>query len=81
MVKAFGQLAAPIRMRADFRDSALTLQWPLSGAAFSLATCSNLAQPLWARVTNTVESTGAVFSVTLRTDDNGRGNFYRLQSN
>jgi arabinogalactan endo-1,4-beta-galactosidase len=58
VVNAFGQLAAPIRMRADLRASALTLQWPLSGAALSLATCTNLAQWLWAPVTNTVESTG-----------------------
>ncbi len=80
VVKAVGQLAAPIRMRADLRESASTLQWPLSGAALSLAACTNLAQRLWAPVTNTVESTGAMFSVTLRTDDSG-GHWYRLQSN
>ena len=81
VVKAVGQLAAPVRMRADFGDDALTLQWPLSGAALSLATSTNLAQPSWARVTNTVQSTGAVFSVTLHAEDNSGGYFYRLQSN
>jgi arabinogalactan endo-1,4-beta-galactosidase len=45
VAKAVGQLAARVRMRADFRESALTLQWPLSGAALSLATSTNLAQP------------------------------------
>jgi len=81
VVKAFGQLAAPVRMRADLRASALTVQWPLSGAALSLATCTNLAQQLWAPVTNAVQSTGAMFSVTLRADDNSGGHWYRLQSN
>jgi len=81
VAEAFGQLTTPVRIRADLRASALTLQWPLSGAALSLATCTNLAQPLWARITNTIQSTGAVFSVTLRTDDNVRGQWYRLQSN
>jgi arabinogalactan endo-1,4-beta-galactosidase len=79
VVKAVGQLAAPVRMRADFRDNALTLQWPLSGAALSLAASTNLTLPSWARVTNTVQSTGAVFSVMLRTDENAREQFYRLQ--
>jgi hypothetical protein len=41
--------------------------------------CTNLAQLLWVPVTNTVESTGAMFSVTLGTDDSG-GHWYRLQS-
>jgi hypothetical protein len=80
VVKAVGQLAAPVRMRADFRESALTLQWPLSGAALSLATSTNLAQQLWAPVTNAVQSTGAMFSVTLRAEGNG-GHWFRLQSN
>ena len=79
VVNAFGQLAAPIKMRADLRSSALTLQWPLSGAALSLATCTNLVQRAWSPVTNTIETTGAMFSVTLRTDD--RACWYRLQSN
>ena len=78
VVNAFGQLSAPIRIRAHSGASALTLQWPLSGAALSLASCTNLTQPLWAPVTNTVETTGAMFSVTLPTDDPGV-HWYRLQ--
>jgi arabinogalactan endo-1,4-beta-galactosidase len=81
VVKAVGQLAAPVRVRADFRDSALTLQWPLSGAALSLASSTNLTHQSWERVTNSVQSTGAVFSVTLDTGDNALEQFYRLQSN
>ena len=81
VVRAVGQLAAPVRMRADFRDSALTLQWPLSGAALSLASSTNLTHQSWERVTNSVQSTGAVFSVTLDTGDNALEQFYRLQSN
>jgi len=80
VVNAFGQLAAPVRMRADLRASALTLQWPLSGAALSLAACTNLVQRTWAPVTNIVETTGAMFSVTLRTE-NTAASWYRLQSN
>jgi arabinogalactan endo-1,4-beta-galactosidase len=80
VVNAFGQLAAPIRIRAHSAASALTLQWPLSGAALSLTTCTNLTQPAWAPVTNTVTTTGAIFSVTLRTDDTA-ASWYRLQSN
>jgi arabinogalactan endo-1,4-beta-galactosidase len=78
---AFGQLAAPIQLKASLTDAALTLAWPFSGAGMSLMTATSLTPPAeWLPVTNAVQSTGAVFSTTLPASAE-QNRFYRLQSN
>lgn len=81
VASAFGQLAAPIQLKASLTDAALTLAWPLSGAGMSLMTATNLTPPAaWMPVTNAIQSTGAVFSTTLPASAE-HNRFYRLQSN
>lgn len=73
--------AAPIfRPQIDFSKSgnSLLLSWPGSASGFSLRSTTNLTPPvIWAPVTNAVQSTGAVFSVTLPLD--GARRFFLLQ--
>jgi arabinogalactan endo-1,4-beta-galactosidase len=81
VAEAVGQLAAPVRLEARFTPAGLHLTWPLSGAALSLVTRTNLsAPPAWEPVTNAILSTGAVFSTTLPASAS-YSRFYRLQSN
>jgi arabinogalactan endo-1,4-beta-galactosidase len=77
---AFGDLVAPLVLSPGLSGNNLIITWPLSGAGMSLMTTTNLTPPAaWLPVTNTVQSTGTVFNVTLPIGDNSR--FYRLQSN
>jgi arabinogalactan endo-1,4-beta-galactosidase len=77
---ALGQLTAPITLTAGLTDTALTLQWPLSGAGMSLMTATNLTQSaVWLAVTNAIQSTGATFTTTLMARTN-HSRFYRLES-
>jgi DNA-binding beta-propeller fold protein YncE len=77
------EAAAPAASpRLDFASSAneVTLRWPGAASAFTLRFTTNLAPPLiWTPVTNTIQSTGGVFSVTLPLTDPQR--FFLLQSN
>jgi arabinogalactan endo-1,4-beta-galactosidase len=78
---AFGPLVAPVTLNPRLAGSALTLQWPLSGAGMTLTTTSNLTPlAIWLPVTNTVQTTGTWFTVSLPVDSS-QGRFYRLQSN
>jgi arabinogalactan endo-1,4-beta-galactosidase len=76
---AFGQLAAPVRLSADWTGNNVALKWPLSGAGTALVTTPDLVQP-WASVTNPVQTLGTDFTVTLPVSDNA-SRFYRLRSN
>jgi arabinogalactan endo-1,4-beta-galactosidase len=74
-----GMGAAPL-MVPFFDGSNLRLQWPFSGAASRLVTASSLGPPaIWSLVTNSVQTTGAVFTVTLPVGNNVC--YYRLQPN
>ncbi len=76
---AVGALAAPITLSAGVKSGSLTIEWPLSGAGMSLKTATNLnAVGGWSSVTNSVQSTGAVFNVSLPLDA-VQSRFYRLQ--
>jgi arabinogalactan endo-1,4-beta-galactosidase len=78
---AFGQLTAPVLMNASLTGTSVTLQWPLSGAGMTLATSTSLdASAAWSPVTDSIQSTGTVFTVTQPLDDS-QSRFYRLQSN
>jgi arabinogalactan endo-1,4-beta-galactosidase len=78
---AFGQMAAPVTLNPGLAGTALTLQWPLSGAGMSLMMTTNLTSPaIWWPVTNAVQNTGMVFQASL-TVDASQSRFYRLQSN
>jgi arabinogalactan endo-1,4-beta-galactosidase len=78
---AFGQLTAPLIMNATLNGAGVTLKWPLSGAGMSLRSTTNLAPPAaWAPVTNSLQTTGSVFSVTLPMAAS-QNRYYRLQSN
>ena len=79
---ALGQAAAPIDLNASLTAPAdLLLQWPLSGAGMTLMTTTGLVpQATWQPVTNSVQSTGTLFDVTLPVDST-QSRFYRLQSN
>ena len=77
---AFGQLVAPLKLRAGLTGGDLALRWPLSGAGFWLKSSTNLSLPMqWSPVTNTVQSAGAVLGVDLPFDQTSRL-FYRLES-
>jgi arabinogalactan endo-1,4-beta-galactosidase len=76
-----GQMAAPLNVAATLNGSVLNLSWPLSGAGSSLVTGTSLTSPAsWTLVTNTVQNTGTVFSVTLPVQA-GTTRFYRLRIN
>ena len=78
---AFGQLNAPLVLSAGLAGNSLAVTWPLSGAGMSLTSSTNLAVSAgWARVTNTIQSTGTLYTVTVPIDAS-RTRFYRLQSN
>lgn len=77
---AFGQMVAPLMLRASLNGSAMQLQWPLSGAGLVLETTTSLSPAtVWSQVTNAVQGTNALFSTTL-TAGSGPGHFYRLQT-
>jgi arabinogalactan endo-1,4-beta-galactosidase len=77
---AVGGIGAPMVISTSLVGSNLQLQWPFSGAASELMTATSLA-PLaaWSLVTNPIQITGTVFTVTLPVTNNSY--FYRLQSN
>jgi hypothetical protein len=80
VASALGQLTAPVQLRASLADTALTLQWPLSGAGLSLVMATELSPVVaWLPVPNPVQSTGLIFSVALPGNAN-HSRFYRLQS-
>ncbi len=78
---AVGGMAAPLVIKPSLLGlSNLQLQWPFSGAAAALMTSTGLV-PLtaWSPVSNPVQITGTVFTITLPVTNNSR--FYRLQAN
>ncbi len=78
VASAVGGMATPLLINAAFTNSNLQLQWPFSGAATKLASSSDLSpSTVWSPVTNSVQITGTVFSVTLPVTNNSY--FYRLQ--
>ncbi|HTS17209.1 MAG TPA: glycosyl hydrolase 53 family protein [Verrucomicrobiae bacterium] len=77
----FGQLSAPLNLNIELNTPSVRLSWPLSGAALSLMTTTNLSTPVtWSPVTNAVQNTGTVYWVTVPLGSSPQG-FYRLQSN
>jgi arabinogalactan endo-1,4-beta-galactosidase len=74
-----GMAAAPLL--TPFLDGpSLRLQWPFSGAASKLVTSGVIGPSgVWSSVSGSIQTTGAVFSLTLPVGD--RVSFYRLQSN
>ena len=77
VASAVGGMAAPLLVNASLQGSNLRLQWPFSGAALQLMTSTALSPPAWSLVTNSLQTTGAVFSVTLPLNNN-TSSFYRL---
>jgi arabinogalactan endo-1,4-beta-galactosidase len=77
---AVGGMGAPLWISASLGGSNLGLRWPFSGAALKLMTSTSLMPPAWSSVSNSPQTTGAVFSVTLPLNNN-TSSFYRLQSN
>lgn len=78
---AVGGMAAPLLIQPSLIGSYLRLQWPFSGAASTLTTSTVLVpSTAWSSVPDPVQTTGAVFTVTLPVDPS-QGRFYRLQSN
>lgn len=79
VVRALGQLTAPVKLKARLEGAQLRLEWPLSGAGLSLtSTTSPAPASLWISVTNEVESAVGTFRVSLPLI--GLNAFYRLQS-
>jgi arabinogalactan endo-1,4-beta-galactosidase len=76
---ALGQLSAPVVMSAARTNGGLQLRWPLSGAGMTLQSAAGLASAGWQSVTNPVQGTNGVFSVSLPLNAGAR--FYRLKSN
>src|SRR4029077_4702104 len=66
VASAVGGMAAPLLINAGLTNTNLQLQWPFSGAATKLNSSTNLSpSTVWSPVTNPVQVTGTVFSVTL----------------
>jgi arabinogalactan endo-1,4-beta-galactosidase len=79
VVDAVAGMGAPLLISPIVDGGNLRLQWPFSGAAATLVTTTNLtANGTWTAVTDSLETTGAVFSVTLPIGN--RVCFYRLAS-
>jgi hypothetical protein len=60
--------APPASPRLDFASSAnhITLLWPAAASDFTLRSATNLVPPVfWTAITNSIQNTGGVFSVTL----------------
>jgi hypothetical protein len=77
---AVGGMRAPALISPFFDGLNLRLQWPFSGAASTMATSTSLGPSAkWASVTGSIQTTGAVFSVTLPIGN--AACFYRLQAN
>jgi hypothetical protein len=73
-------MAAPLLITANVQGPNLKMQWPFSGAASKLMTATTSFPPVtWSPVTNSVQISGTVFTVTLPISNNTR--FYRLQPN
>jgi hypothetical protein len=80
VAEALGRLATRVTLKARFTDSALWLNWPLSGAGMTLMTSTNLGPSgAWLADTNPVQSTGLVFS-TILPGSAGYTRFFRLES-
>jgi arabinogalactan endo-1,4-beta-galactosidase len=78
---AVGGMAAPLLIRPSLNGSNLQLQWPFSGAASTLMTSTTLApSTVWSSVPNPIQTTGAMFTITLPLDSS-LSRFYRLLSN
>ncbi|HEX3720875.1 MAG TPA: glycosyl hydrolase 53 family protein [Verrucomicrobiae bacterium] len=74
---AVGGMAAPLLISPVIDGSYLRLQWPFSGAGATLLTTTNIgASGTWSPVKGTVQTTGAVFTVTLPIGN--KVCFYRL---
>jgi arabinogalactan endo-1,4-beta-galactosidase len=77
---AVGGMGAPVLLSPFFDGSSLRFQWPFSGGAAKLTTSISLgASTAWSLVTNSIQTTNAVFSVTLPIGNTTC--FYRLQPN
>jgi arabinogalactan endo-1,4-beta-galactosidase len=77
VASAFGQLAAPVKIKASQAGSQILLNWPLSGAVLSLKrTGDPTANEEWTPVTNAIEMTAYGAILPLRVDRE----FFRLQS-
>jgi arabinogalactan endo-1,4-beta-galactosidase len=79
VLDAFGSLTAAVAITPSLSNSTLTLQWPLSGTGLRLNTSTNLSSGSWTNVTNSVQTTGGVSTITLPQDATAN-RFYRLQS-
>jgi hypothetical protein len=78
---AMGQMAAPIALTASLLSTNLQVSWPLSGAGMTLTTTTSLSPTAaWLPVTNTVQSTGAIFDTTMPLKT-GPAHYYRLHAN
>jgi len=79
VASAVGGIGAPIMISPYLTTQTnLQLQWPFSGAASTLMTATNFtSSTMWLKVTNQIQITGTVFSVTLPMTNSLR--FYRLQ--
>jgi len=78
---AVGGTHAPLLIKNSvLTPASLRLQWPFSGAGSQLMTATSLAPATaWAPVSNQIQITGTVFTVTLPINSNS--SYYRLQSN
>jgi len=75
---AVGGMDAPLSIRACFDGSNLRLQWPFSGAYCKLMVSSSpTPSAIWSFVTGSIQTTDAVFTVTLPIGSNAC--YYRLQ--
>jgi hypothetical protein len=80
LASAFGGMAAPLLINATVQGPNLKMQWPFSGAASKLVTATSVfPPPTWSPVTNSIQISNSVFTVTLPISNNTR--FYRLQPN
>jgi len=79
-IDALGGMNAPLLVSPSFDGANLQLQWPLSGAASTLMTSTDLGpSAAWSSVAIPIQTNGSVLSVMLPVSNNTC--FYRLQSN
>src|SRR5262249_30743542 len=80
VARTFCAMTGPVIICLTVSNVLLDLGWPISGAGMILKSCTNLTQPVWADLANSIQNSNGLFSIALPLEVTG-ARFYRLRSN
>jgi hypothetical protein len=79
VAEAWGQLAAPLKIKAELTDTSVALSWSLSGAGAVLASATSLSPPAtWEPLPGAAQSHGIPITALLPLNEHPAC-FFRLQ--